>query len=267
MSSTNFFAGATAIFLISTSSFASADTITSLAPANSPGLWSDHSHSGGAAEIVDLTGVGGNLETNAPAGNGALKLTTNANGSAKSEVKITGNFGTIGDFVSNGIMSYNYNHMSGAPNANIVPALKFEVLDLTDVNGDGYATFIYEPVYSGGVGAFDTWQYHYIQGDVGNVWHTSIYGASGAVYNKTIDEWHLDHSTMSDAVITSLIFGIGSGTPDQTGYVDDIFFRNGDLEFSADFEVSVVPLPAALPLYAAGMAILGFLGWRKRKHV
>ncbi len=29
--------------------------------------------------------------------------------------------------------------------------------------------------------------------------------------------------------------------------------------------VSAVPLPAALPLYAAGIALLGFMGWRKRK--
>lgn len=29
--------------------------------------------------------------------------------------------------------------------------------------------------------------------------------------------------------------------------------------------VSAVPLPAALPLYAAGVALLGFMGWRKRK--
>ncbi|WP_169570320.1 VPLPA-CTERM sorting domain-containing protein [Sneathiella limimaris] len=32
-----------------------------------------------------------------------------------------------------------------------------------------------------------------------------------------------------------------------------------------DVEISAVPLPAALPLYAAGMALLGFMGWRKRK--
>lgn len=29
--------------------------------------------------------------------------------------------------------------------------------------------------------------------------------------------------------------------------------------------VSAVPLPAALPLYGAGVALLGFLGWRKRR--
>lgn len=31
--------------------------------------------------------------------------------------------------------------------------------------------------------------------------------------------------------------------------------------------VSAVPLPAALPLYGAGIALLGFLGWRKKKAI
>lgn len=30
---------------------------------------------------------------------------------------------------------------------------------------------------------------------------------------------------------------------------------------------SAVPLPAALPLYAAGMGVLGFLGWRKKRKL
>ncbi|MEP3244857.1 MAG: PEP-CTERM sorting domain-containing protein [Sneathiella sp.] len=30
--------------------------------------------------------------------------------------------------------------------------------------------------------------------------------------------------------------------------------------------ISAVPLPAALPLYGAGVAFLGFIGWRKRKR-
>ncbi|OUR79119.1 hypothetical protein A9Q83_05935 [Alphaproteobacteria bacterium 46_93_T64] len=29
--------------------------------------------------------------------------------------------------------------------------------------------------------------------------------------------------------------------------------------------LSVVPLPAALPLYGAGLAVMGFIGWRKKK--
>ncbi|MEP3245439.1 MAG: hypothetical protein ABJN40_14855 [Sneathiella sp.] len=32
------------------------------------------------------------------------------------------------------------------------------------------------------------------------------------------------------------------------------------------YPVSAVPLPAALPLYGAGMALLGFFGWRRKKR-
>lgn len=32
------------------------------------------------------------------------------------------------------------------------------------------------------------------------------------------------------------------------------------------YQVSAVPLPAALPLYGAGMALLGFFGWRRKKR-
>ncbi|OUR78948.1 hypothetical protein A9Q83_05950 [Alphaproteobacteria bacterium 46_93_T64] len=31
--------------------------------------------------------------------------------------------------------------------------------------------------------------------------------------------------------------------------------------------VSAIPLPAALPLYGAGIAVLGFLGWRRKKQI
>ncbi len=30
---------------------------------------------------------------------------------------------------------------------------------------------------------------------------------------------------------------------------------------------SPTPLPAALPLYASGMGVLGFLGWRRKKRM
>lgn len=45
------------------------------------------------------------------------------------------------------------------------------------------------------------------------------------------------------------------GTVNQSGV-------NGQLTGS----LSVVPLPAALPLYGAGIAILGFLGWRRKNR-
>lgn len=255
--------GVASALLLSFSATASAETITSL---TNPGSWANNSSNGGNGQIIDVAGQGGNLESNAPAGTGVLELSTSAGSSSKAEVKILGNFGTIGDFLNGGSMGYDYYQASGGPSSTIAPALKFEVLDFSDNSGDGYATFIYEPVYNNGVGAYDTWQNVGITGDNGDFWHTTLYGASGVAYDNTILDWASLLSSMQDAVITSIIFGIGSGTPDELGYVDNFYFNNGDLGITADFEVSAVPLPAALPLYGAGLAAMGLVGWaRKRK--
>ncbi|WP_148301746.1 PEP-CTERM sorting domain-containing protein [Sneathiella glossodoripedis] len=58
--------------------------------------------------------------------------------------------------------------------------------------------------------------------------------------------------------------------PNNTGTYTielDIFDDAGGLlaGSSIDVIVSAVPLPAALPMYAIGVAILGFIGWRKHK--
>ncbi|MBL4667233.1 MAG: hypothetical protein JKY04_07640 [Sneathiella sp.] len=36
---------------------------------------------------------------------------------------------------------------------------------------------------------------------------------------------------------------------------------------SGSVTVSAIPLPAALPLYGAGIAVLGFIGWRKKRKI
>lgn len=35
--------------------------------------------------------------------------------------------------------------------------------------------------------------------------------------------------------------------------------------YKGSFTISAVPLPATLPLYGAGLAIIGFIGWKRRK--
>jgi len=52
--------------------------------------------------------------------------------------------------------------------------------------------------------------------------------------------------------VTSITFAYGGDVAEQ-------FYVSGATA------VSVVPLPAALPLYGAGVALLGFIGWRKRR--
>ncbi len=56
---------------------------------------------------------------------------------------------------------------------------------------------------------------------------------------------------------SGLTFGIGA-----EGYHDGFKIKS----ISVDPTLSVVPLPAALPLYGAGMAVLGFMGWRRKKQ-
>ncbi|MBE7636052.1 hypothetical protein GUA87_04295 [Sneathiella sp. P13V-1] len=69
---------------------------------------------------------------------------------------------------------------------------------------------------------------------------------------------------------------IGEGATSGSGFAQVMIMANSlfdRIEFSSsqnafeigNLKISVVPLPAALPLYGAGIALLGFLGWRKRR--
>ncbi|MEH6404371.1 MAG: VPLPA-CTERM sorting domain-containing protein [Sneathiella sp.] len=47
---------------------------------------------------------------------------------------------------------------------------------------------------------------------------------------------------------------------------DTMIFKSSSNAFEyANLQVTAVPLPAALPLYGAGIAVLGFMGWRRRQ--
>ncbi len=56
--------------------------------------------------------------------------------------------------------------------------------------------------------------------------------------------------------ITRLVFD-DLGSENAGVLYNDFYFETAS--------VSAVPLPAALPLYGAGMAVLGFMGWRRKK--
>ncbi len=64
-------------------------------------------------------------------------------------------------------------------------------------------------------------------------------------------------------------FSIGGAllTLDNSGFREWVFGFSGDFPFKLNVEtqISAVPLPAAFPLYGAGLAVMGFIGWRKRK--
>jgi hypothetical protein len=70
------------------------------------------------------------------------------------------------------------------------------------------------------------------------------------------------------AVAQGLTSSSASGWVDPQLFLDPILLDAGfTLEWSSNVGNSAVPLPAALPLFAAGLGLLGLLGWRKnRKH-
>jgi len=243
----------------------------SVVPPNAPVL-------PGTVEITDVTGAGGNLENNAPLGTGALKLTTTGGGDRKAEARIDGNFGTVEQFIDSGTFSYDYYHDSSGPIDTVAPAFKFEVLDFSPPGGtsDNFATFIFEPVYNG-ILAFDDWTNVSFTSASANFWHTTIYDINGLIFDNTFGDWNAAFNgppygfadSFLNANIFSITLGLGSGTPGETGYVDNVNFSNGVTTLMADFEtlqVAAVPLPAALPLYGTGIMLLGLLGWRKRRR-
>jgi hypothetical protein len=78
---------------------------------------------------------------------------------------------------------------------------------------------------------------------------------------------------LSNTVIAASLFGIGDygraygydiSSGQKVGNVYSSFLnQGGGLIFSA----SVVPIPPALSLFGSGLAILGFVGWRRKRKI
>jgi hypothetical protein len=122
--------------------------------------------------------------------------------------------------------------------------------------------------------------------------YTSVSGDSSAIYELTsaINSFEFMWGSVDDYNIIEFYFNgdwvdmlMGddaqlAGAPDGVKWInalvstekgnlfDEVRFISGGNAFEyANVQLSVVPLPAALPLYGAGIAVLGFMGWRKRR--
>lgn len=230
---------------------------------------------GGTAEIVDLTGVGGALENDVRLGSGVAKLTTNGTNIAKAEVGVAGNFGTMADFIAGGSLSFSFFKASiGDTSPFAAAAIKLTVLDPTTSAADSFGTFVYEPTWNQAAPnastavPTDTWLDVLIDGLSGVLWHTGIYGAAnqGGGPGKTLADWNTFFAgDLASAVIVGIAVGVGTYNQNQTAYFDNIKFKNGSINAEYDFELASVPGPAALPLLLSGIGLMGMLATRRKK--
>lgn len=269
-----------ALFVNSILAFgANAETVSLFAPMpTTPGVWSvNDTRNGGTTGIADLTGVGGDLESNA-LGKSAAKLTTGLpSNDDKAQVSVFDDFGTMGDFINNGgSLSYDF-YKALVPGGNLfaTAAIKLIVEDNnTTFTGLGQSTgsFVYEPYWNLGNAVVppDVWTTDTLTGNSGIVWTDGIYGQGNQAggLGKTLAEWLTQFGTdFLDANIIGISVGVGTYNKGQEAYFDNILFSNGSTNKSYDFELAPpVPVPAALPLFGTGIAILGFLGWRRKRQ-
>lgn len=251
---------------------ANAATVT--ATDGSQGWYENDTRPGGTAEIVNVSGAGGNLEANAPAGTGVVKLTTDATNAAKAEIGISQNFGSVSDVINKDFqLSYTWYDTTGTSVA--APSVKLEFLN-TGYAGDGYGQLVFEPYAQG---ANSTTYITPTQGDwvtttidlnQGRAWNTGMFGVGSSLAgppNHTLDDWLSTFDAgFGGASLIGVSVGIGSYNPSEVGYFDNISLSINGTTTTWDFEtMSAVPLPASLPLLLAGMAGLGMMGRRRRR--
>ncbi len=100
-------------------------------------------------------------------------------------------------------------------------------------------------------------------------WNPGIVLTSGLQYMAYLDTTGLGNTTsqrsgfssISDATYSGGTFLWERNVGDESWNVN-----GGDAEFRAVFNsVSQVPVPAALPLFGTGLALMGFFGWRRKR--
>jgi hypothetical protein len=260
-----------------------ATTVTQILP--QPGIpavgpWYESGvQAGGTIGIVNLTGVGGNLETAQPLPTGAGKITTSSDNSSRAQAFTYNDFGDAASFLSNVTLGYNYYKTTNLSNISAAPSLKLNVQSLIGT-GDNFGTLIYEPYWNQSPGDLvpdaDAWQAVSIPANAGSGddnhggWWWSggfeIGSGAGGPPLRSLTEWAAafqasDALDFATARVTAIGIGEGTFNVNEVGYFDNISYAViGGPSETWDFQA--VPEPASLAM--AGVAAVAGLAVRRR---
>ena len=233
-------------------------TVTEFAPSTNTatGVWFESNiTAAGVATIVNLTGVGGNLETNQPLPIGATRLTTTADNGDRANVGVLEDYGQPQNILSSLSLVYSsFKATNGTQNLSAAPALKLSIFngvcDDAVSAGDCFGVLVFEPTWNqpGFEGSsvnppLDTWQTWNIDQNTGLFWWTGGFGqpnTAGGPPLRTLAQWlAVFSSDFLDSTIFLVEIGVGSFNQNQLGYFDNVQISHtfgGGFSAAYDFE-------------------------------
>ena len=242
-----------------------ATTVSSFAPYTTTpthGTWIEMDIQGaGTAAVVDLDGVGENLENHQPLARGAARITTGASNDDKAQVGVFDDYGNAGAVLTDTsfALSYDfYKSSTGDLNAWAAPAIRLTISDPA-ASGDNIGSLVYESYWQNDPLApppTDDWVAVAITSTEGLFWWDGGLGEAnsfGGPPLRTLSEWAgVFGSSFDDANLVALSLGVGTYNQGQTGYFDDVAISYTGYSASYDFEP--IPEPTTALLLALGLA-------------